>query len=155
MIEDECEQFERALAVLDQLGEEFYDGMGRVTGNEAVDVHSAQGESTKHKLQISNTSDSFSVHTFCTASLQNLLAHLQHLLTFAAQTSIGGVPVRHSSQEDSMPAAESADTDPLTAALPDQITDLSDKGAALYNRLRGVRDASGIVASVVSGGRAR
>lgn len=54
-----------------------------------------------------------------------------------------------------MPAAESADTDPLTAALPDQITDLSDNGAALYNRLRGVRDASGIVASVVSGGRAR
>lgn len=62
-----------------------------------------------------------------------------------------------SSEQDSSTTAPdaAADTASLGASLSDQITALSDQGAALYNRLRGVRDASGIVASVVSGGRAR
>lgn len=98
----------------------------------------------------------------CTVSLQTLLEHLQHLLTFSAQTSIGGIPVSKSHNQDSPtttgPDAEAdadAETATLTSSLSDQITALSDQGATLYNRLRGVRDGSGIVASVVSGGRAR
>lgn len=84
----------------------------------------------------------FPSHT-CPASLQTLLTNLESLMAWTSQTSIGGVPL----------AGE--DTSQQTTTISDEISLLSDQGSTLYNQLRGVRDASGVVASVLSGGRAR
>ncbi|CAO1621238.1 unnamed protein product [Sympodiomycopsis kandeliae] len=97
------------------------------------------GEQFYHQLEsaTTNNADARQVQE----SLHLLVAHLQHLLTTTSQTSIGGLPLSTPSTQDT--------------SLSEEIQSLSNQGSTLYNSLRNIVDANGIVSSVLSGGRGR